>query len=293
MPPRPNATQLLPNVIFSGPDVAIVHAESARVCHHECLKRPHCLAFTFTMVTRREKACWLKGLGYSRHTETSVGTTSGIVRADVGQDPQAELPPRPDRWLHVNASIASRTNLATSKDGRLLQFRCAALQTPADCVAHRYRHTPCAFAFGKCRLETFWTPKRVLAAHLAAKEADEAQTRPPFYTIRAAGASFLISSAARAILAHLQKRPGERFVQDVFARVLNQSAAMAASRRRSRPLVLDVGANAGFYGLLAVALGADVLLVEPQPSCWGWIESSIRANGAPCPRQAATFPPTL
>eukprot|EP01095_Lingulamoeba_sp_RSL-Kostka_P007874 TRINITY_DN2560_c0_g1_i7.p1 TRINITY_DN2560_c0_g1~~TRINITY_DN2560_c0_g1_i7.p1 ORF type:complete len:279 (+),score=80.22 TRINITY_DN2560_c0_g1_i7:158-994(+) len=44
-------------------------------------------------------------------------------------------------------------------------------------------------------------------------------------------------------------------------------------------LVLDVGANAGFYGLLSASFGWDVLSIEPQPHCDQWIRLAALANG--------------
>ena len=65
--------------------------------------------------------------------------------------------------------------------------------------------------------------------------------------------------------------PGEHFVQACFTHVLKHSTA-------SPPLVLDVGANAGFYGILSLAYGANVVFFDAQPSCWQWIESALHAN---------------
>ena len=43
-------------------------------------------------------------------------------------------------------------------------------------------------------------------------------------------------------------------------------------------LARSIGANAGYFGLLSLALGAEVLFVEPQPMCWRYIESAIIMN---------------
>eukprot|EP01096_Ripella_sp_DP13-Kostka_P002005 TRINITY_DN1262_c0_g1_i1.p1 TRINITY_DN1262_c0_g1~~TRINITY_DN1262_c0_g1_i1.p1 ORF type:complete len:485 (+),score=218.00 TRINITY_DN1262_c0_g1_i1:75-1529(+) len=45
------------------------------------------------------------------------------------------------------------------------------------------------------------------------------------------------------------------------------------------PVVMDVGANAGFYGLLSASFGHDVISIEPQPHCNQWIGMSVLANG--------------
>jgi hypothetical protein len=67
--------------------------------------------------------------------------------------------------------------------------------------------------------------------------------------------------------------PGERFVQSVFTTVLTDLAPSSRS-----PLVLDVGANAGFYGFMALAKGARVAFFDAQPECWRWIDAALRAN---------------
>ncbi len=45
------------------------------------------------------------------------------------------------------------------------------------------------------------------------------------------------------------------------------------------PIVLDIGANAGFYGLFSAKLGWEVLSIEPQPHCHQWIVASALMNG--------------
>lgn len=45
-----------------------------------------------------------------------------------------------------------------------------------------------------------------------------------------------------------------------------------------RPLVLDVGANSGYYGLSGMSLGCNAVFVEPQPYCGMLIETSLAAN---------------
>lgn len=45
------------------------------------------------------------------------------------------------------------------------------------------------------------------------------------------------------------------------------------------PIVLDIGANAGFYGLFSAKLGWEVLSIEPQPHCHQWIIASALMNG--------------
>lgn len=71
--------------------------------------------------------------------------------------------------------------------------------------------------------------------------------------------------------------PGERFVLSVFEEVLQNGSACKNSRL-DPPLVLDIGANEGFFGLLASAWGCRSTMFEPQPGCVDLIGESIRAN---------------
>jgi FkbM family methyltransferase len=42
--------------------------------------------------------------------------------------------------------------------------------------------------------------------------------------------------------------------------------------------VLDVGANEGFYGLLATAYGCRAISMEPQPTCVAWLSWAVAMN---------------
>lgn len=64
----------------------------------------------------------------------------------------------------------------------------------------------------------------------------------------------------------------------IFAnRVLQQ--ACSSNSNQIPAMVLDVGANSGYYGLMALAHGCRALFVEPQPYCGMLIETSLVANG--------------
>ena len=45
------------------------------------------------------------------------------------------------------------------------------------------------------------------------------------------------------------------------------------------PLVVDVGANAGFYATLAAALGARVTAIDPQPQCGFYVRAAASLSG--------------
>lgn len=49
-------------------------------------------------------------------------------------------------------------------------------------------------------------------------------------------------------------------------------------RRHHGAFVIDIGANEGFYSLLAAAYGCRVTAVEPQPLCVAWMSASIAFN---------------
>ena len=54
---------------------------------------------------------------------------------------------------------------------------------------------------------------------------------------------------------------------------------MSPSEAWEKAVVLDIGSNTGFYGLLALAKGCAVVFVEPQPECNALISWSIRESG--------------
>lgn len=67
--------------------------------------------------------------------------------------------------------------------------------------------------------------------------------------------------------------PGESKVFNVFRTVL------ADGRRCQEGVVLDIGANEGFFGLLAAAWGCTTYIFEPQPSCIAHISAAVLING--------------
>ena len=77
------------------------------------------------------------------------------------------------------------------------------------------------------------------------------------------------------------KGKGEQFVQDIFHETLNPvcQVDMSPGEAWEKAVVLDIGSNTGFYGLLALAKGCAVVFVEPQPECNVLISQSIRESG--------------
>jgi len=74
------------------------------------------------------------------------------------------------------------------------------------------------------------------------------------------------------------KDPGEHFVLSVFRRVLHNGDACSADAAGQRPVVLDIGANEGFFGLLATAWGCRAVFFEPQPGCQKMIRAAFARN---------------
>ena len=59
------------------------------------------------------------------------------------------------------------------------------------------------------------------------------------------------------------------------ARIFRRLASDCVKRDR---LVLDVGANSGYYALLSAALGCQVVAFEPQPGCHTRLKAAIQIN---------------
>jgi len=55
-------------------------------------------------------------------------------------------------------------------------------------------------------------------------------------------------------------------------------SSVSSTSSSSSALMLDIGANAGFYGLLAARFGHKVLLFDLQPECQSMIQNAIIAN---------------
>lgn len=67
---------------------------------------------------------------------------------------------------------------------------------------------------------------------------------------------------------------GERKVTQIMLFVFNKYASESANT-----LMLDVGANTGYYGLLAAKFGHKVIQFDLQPECLKILRNSVLANG--------------
>lgn len=73
-----------------------------------------------------------------------------------------------------------------------------------------------------------------------------------------------------------QQHDGEKAVTEVFHHILRKTGCGA----KENAVLLDIGANTGFYSMLALAEGCQqVLLFEPQPACIQNIAHALVKNG--------------
>ena len=70
----------------------------------------------------------------------------------------------------------------------------------------------------------------------------------------------------------------EQYVLGVVRDVMRDGARCRELRGGRPPLVLDIGANEAFHGLLSGAWGCDSHIYEPQPACAQEIAAAIHAN---------------
>ena len=94
--------------------------------------------------------------------------------------------------------------------------------------------------------------------------------------VRIAGTSFFVPDELESIPLVLSA-PSEVAVLAVFKTVLHHGSR-CDSRNRRRSTVLDIGANEGFFGLLAAAWGCLTYFFEPQPSCQAALRASLLLN---------------
>jgi len=72
------------------------------------------------------------------------------------------------------------------------------------------------------------------------------------------------------VLGFLSSEPSEREMNRRFANLFDNE---------EKGYVIDVGANLGFYTLMAAAFGHKVIAFEPQPHCQMWIKAATYLNG--------------
>jgi FkbM family methyltransferase len=87
----------------------------------------------------------------------------------------------------------------------------------------------------------------------------------------------LESESSMGQLNYQTKTPTERMIRKLLREILG-SPTIGCTSHRGDGLVLDVGANEGFYALLASAYGCRALSFEPQPRCVAWISWAVAMN---------------
>jgi len=64
----------------------------------------------------------------------------------------------------------------------------------------------------------------------------------------------------------------------LFAFSLIRASFVGIILRGKQIVVLDIGANAGYYGLMAAAQGHKVIFLEPQPHCLIFLQAAVYLN---------------
>ena len=103
-------------------------------------------------------------------------------------------------------------------------------------------------------------------------------TNTTWVHVRDVDVEFFLHHGAEGIVRYLHSprvAPHERWVAGIIRRTVIE----AQSPGRPPLLVLDIGANAGYYGMLALAHNASVAFFDAQPSCWRFIHAALRKNG--------------
>ena len=94
-----------------------------------------------------------------------------------------------------------------------------------------------------------------------------------FFDVADGRAAFKVAARSSAVLQWIAAQPSERAVASWV------HAALAATPAGEVATMLDIGANAGYFGLMSIALGAQAVFFDPQPACWACIRSAIEVNG--------------
>jgi FkbM family methyltransferase len=99
--------------------------------------------------------------------------------------------------------------------------------------------------------------------------------------VKVAG-SFFVDGRAGVIMRYVRDSVGEQWVGRTIREALARAHCASNGAARPpfrRPLVVDIGANAGFYTMLSLNLGAHVTAIDAQPTCWSFINGALRKNG--------------
>jgi len=92
---------------------------------------------------------------------------------------------------------------------------------------------------------------------------------------------FTMFDVNNVMFSWVKGQASEHFVQDIFHKSLDGKCSkdMSPEEAWKKAVVLDIGANTGFFGLLALAHGCAVVFVEVQPECNALISRSIEVSG--------------
>ena len=93
-----------------------------------------------------------------------------------------------------------------------------------------------------------------------------------FYDLTDGRATFKVAAGYKHILGWIAVKRSERLVSAWV------HAAMAATPAGEAGTMLDIGANAGYFGLMSIALGGRAVFFDPQPACWAAIDSALQVN---------------
>ena len=88
------------------------------------------------------------------------------------------------------------------------------------------------------------------------------------------GIVFKLHPNATIITEYVQTTCSERWVAGVIRAILARASAPVGRR----PVMIDIGANNGYYGMLGLALGAQAIMLDVQPTCWDHIQAAVDMN---------------
>ncbi len=87
--------------------------------------------------------------------------------------------------------------------------------------------------------------------------------------------NFTLAPGSERIVNWCTTASGEQYVTRVFRHVLEHDETEADN---NHDIVLDIGANCGFYGIMSAVLGWRTFLFDPQPTCQTRIAYAIERN---------------
>ena len=168
-----------------------------------------------------------------------------------------------DLWLQKANASTSEEGFGSSNFSSTLEPLVVASTTPAALNSQK---------------QLFVAPPQRIPANAERHDMGEV-IRHHGQTVEHPSSHFTMFDVKGGMFAWLKSR-GEQFVQDIFHETLDVCREdMSPDEAWERAVVLDIGSNTGFYGLLALEKGCAVVFVEPQPECNALISWSIRESG--------------